>query len=98
MAPSRVPAPRTGSWNTGPLGGSTRASATMKPDAPREMAGAEIGLGGKDTTPARGLSFPPAATTQGSERLKSGRCVVRMYWALVRPGQPEWAYMGQVQA
>jgi len=38
---------------------------TMKPDAPLEMAGVEIELGGKDTTPAQRLSFPPVATTQG---------------------------------
>ena len=24
--------------------------------------------------------------------------MVRTYWALVRPGQPEWVYMGKVQA
>jgi hypothetical protein len=30
-----------------------------------EVVGTEVELGGKDTTPARGLSFPPAATTRG---------------------------------
>ena len=30
-----------------------------------EVGGAEVELGGKDTIPARGLSFPPAATTRG---------------------------------
>ena len=30
-----------------------------------EAGGAEVELGGKDTVPARGLSFPPAATTRG---------------------------------
>lgn len=37
-----------------------------KPDPPLvEVSGAEAELGGKDTTPTRGLSFPPAATTRG---------------------------------
>ena len=29
------------------------------------LVGTEVELGGNDTTPARGLSFPPAATTRG---------------------------------
>jgi len=37
----------------------------MKPGPPLVVARAEVELGGKGTTPARGLNPPPAPTTRG---------------------------------
>jgi len=47
-----LPASCTGSWNTGLLGSSTRASTTNEARSAPPVPRAKLELGGKDRTPA----------------------------------------------